>query len=411
MDGGPAGAGSEVLATLVLGSRLGDELIKRRRSSRLSNWVFTGTCLTRSVTTSQGSQGEYSRLRSLLGIVNIDREPVSVDGRGLLMTSSESIGRRRRERRMLGGRFVTLGRRVAPAEACGRRLGRGRDLKARSIDLLLLLLLLLLELELLLLLQLLKLLELLELLQLLKLLLLLLEGRILGELGLIDVLAGGALVDQVGRLTSGGVNEGVDAGLDARNRTALVLAIQGELLLLNLRVDSESLELLSGGLDVAELLLQALLLLSKIRVGSNQLSVHRRVHLLLHLGVELQLGRSKNLVSGILLAHVHQRVERGLLTTAAVSGQSSLGSVVSIVGRSVGVDIDLGELLLGLLSHGGLRREGRSGGGLGSGPQTSQKVRAAGAGSGSAIILISRGLDGIEGERLDVLATATRRQT
>lgn len=222
-----------------------------------------------------------------------------------------------------------------------------------------------LELLLLQLLELLQLLQLLKLLELLKLVLLL-HGSILCVLRLVGV-ATDALIHYVGGLSSCGVNDGVDVRLGPGSRRvvpSLVVAVHGVLLLLlelKLLADGKTLELLSGGLDIAQLLLKALLLLGKVRVRGDQLRIDTRVHLLLSLHVELKLGRGENLLSGVLLAQVGERVERlSLVALVALVSlvplvpqlrQSSLRRVVDILGGRVSARVVPSELLLRLLRH------------------------------------------------------------
>jgi hypothetical protein len=133
----------------MFGSRLGGELVERRRSTRLSDWMLTGAGLTRSVASSQGRHGKPSRLGTPLDLGNVDRQAISIgQRRRLLMTTSESVGRRRRERSVLGRRLVALRGRVA-SDRRARVLGRRRNLHARRSLLLQLQLYLVLHLQLL----------------------------------------------------------------------------------------------------------------------------------------------------------------------------------------------------------------------------------------------------------------------
>ena len=62
---------------------------------------------------------------------------------------------------------------------------------------------------------------------------------------------------------------------------SIVLLLLLKLLNAHLTVKMEPIELLSGGGDVDELLLKALLLLSEVQIGGQQLGVEARVHLFL----------------------------------------------------------------------------------------------------------------------------------
>lgn len=82
----------------------------------------------------------------------------------------------------------------------------------------------------------------------------------------------------------------------------LLLLIQSHLLLCKLRVvQVKLLELLSSGLNLAQLLLESLLLLGQIHVGCNKLSIQVGIHLLLSLVINGEFRRGKNLVHSVLL--------------------------------------------------------------------------------------------------------------
>ncbi|KAL2104870.1 hypothetical protein VUR80DRAFT_9427 [Thermomyces stellatus] len=391
--------------------------------------MLAGTRLAGPVTASHRGDGETRGLRApLLGILHVDRESVAVSHRRRpLMAATEGVSRRRK-RSVIRGRFVALRGRVAPVD-CSVGLGRRRHLDTRGSRILLELLLL----------KLLKLLQLLQLLKLLKLLLLLLQCSILRVLRLIVVLllhlAGYALVHNVGRLTGRGINEGVDIGLRSSRGCGippLVVAVHAIPLLLllllllelNLLTDAKTLELLGRSLDVAQLLLEALLLLSEVRVRCNQLGVNAWIHLLLSLRVELKLGRGKDLLGGVLLAQLGERAERHSLVPLALYWlmhlvplvpkvrHSSLGRVVRLLGACVHALIAAG-ILMWLLGQRGLTGpESGSRCRLRSGPEAGKKVRTTGPRGGCAIVRKSGSLGRVEREWLDVLAAgATRCKT
>lgn len=107
MDGRSSGAGGKVLAALVSGRGLRLELIHGGRSARLTNWVLTGTSLTRTVSAKSGSGRENGSLgrRGLARIAyscGSSQHAVNGQGRRLLMSASEGVSRWRRERSDLG---------------------------------------------------------------------------------------------------------------------------------------------------------------------------------------------------------------------------------------------------------------------------------------------------------------------
>lgn len=114
MNSGSSGAGRKVLAALVLGGRLRLELVQGGRSTGLTDGMLASTCLTGTVATNSGGHGEGSSLGSsgLGSIVGGGRSDSAVNGServSLLVTTSESVRRRWRERSHLGGRLVSLG--------------------------------------------------------------------------------------------------------------------------------------------------------------------------------------------------------------------------------------------------------------------------------------------------------------
>jgi hypothetical protein len=218
----------------------------------------------------------------------------------------------------------------------------------------------------------------------------------------------------------------------------LLLLVDGHLLLHELRVvQIQLLELLGSGLDATELLLQALLLGSQVHVGCDKLRVNAWVHLLLGLLINAQLRGGKNLINSVLLAHhellhvvwlllllllllerlalprlLHLLVLLMLLDT--VLGKCGLGGIVDVVLSDtvdVGSQVAPGVLLGGAIRGRGSGCKRRGGGRFGGRSQTSKQVRAAGAGRGDGILLVAGVLvKSIEGEWLDVLATAARSQ-
>ena len=97
VDCGAASASGKVLAALVFGSWLRLELVKGRRTARLTNRVLTSTTLARSIAASQWSHGESGSLgASRLGSISTNsRSQEAVNGsqgRSLLVAAAESIG-------------------------------------------------------------------------------------------------------------------------------------------------------------------------------------------------------------------------------------------------------------------------------------------------------------------------------
>jgi len=211
----------------------------------------------------------------------------------------------------------------------------------------------------------------------------------------------------------------------------LRLLVQSHLVLDKLGlVEVELLELLSGGLHIPKLLLETLLLLSQVHVGSHELSVDVWVHLLVDLVVEHKLGGSQYLVDSVLLTHLLAHhvllllllllhvvvlLRLALLTLlllGAVLGESSLGLVVVDVGLAktlgVGSEVVPGVLLRGTVDARRLRAERGRGGSLGGSPKPVKQMRAAGAGGGHSIFLVAALVETVKGERLDVVTTAAR---
>jgi hypothetical protein len=320
-------------------------------------------------------------------------------GTRLLVTAAEGIRGWRRERRHLAGRLVSLGRGVA-SEREGLSFSRGGNLDRGSS----------------------------------LLLLLLLEPVEAGGAGLVDigpvhlnssrvvkvVLAShGVVVNLLGLLGLLGLllaQGSLDAELLLHVSELLLLLIESQLLLSELRVaEVELLELLGSGLHAPKLLLEALLLLGQVHVGSDKLGVQVRVHVLLSLLINGELRGGQNLIDGVLL--VHHRVV--VVVLGAVLRERRLRAVVDIIlAHAIGVSSHgvPGVLLSGSSSSGRLGTEGGNSRGLWRRPQTSEQVRAAGARGGESRVLVLALVDGIKREGLDILAAtaggqASRRQS
>ena len=90
-----------------------------------------------------------------------------------------------------------------------------------------------------------------------------------------------------------------------------------------------ALELLGSSLDIGKLLLEALLLLCKVHVGSYKLSIQIWVHLILRVLINVNLGWSKDLLWHL----IHLAISAGL--TVSVLEAGSLGATVILL---LGVD-------------------------------------------------------------------------
>lgn len=178
----------------------------------------------------------------------------------------------------------------------------------------------------------------------------------------------------------------------------LLLLVQGMLLLNELGVvEVELLELLSRILHGHELLLEALLLLSKIKIGGQKLAVQVWVMLF------RELRRRQDLVKSVLLVY---RLVVVALRTIRVS---RLRSVVSLVlAHAIGISSHgVPGILLLRTGRRRLRAERGSSSGLGSGPKTSKKVGTASARGGDTRVPVLGLADNINRERLGVLAATS----
>lgn len=146
----------------------------------------------------------------------------------------------------------------------------------------------------------------------------------------------------------------------------------------------QTLKLLSSGLNIDELLLKTLLLLCKVHVGGNQLSIQVRVHLILASFVDMNLGRSEDL----LRQRIHLTVVVSSLSREARSSRrlwtAICGSSILLVVRIHAV-LKTGTVLkLGRRSGG---RECAASSRLWSRSQARKQVRPAGSRSRSTITL------------------------
>ena len=144
VDRRAASTSNKVLAALVLGGRLGLELIQRGRVARLANRVLASTGLTGSIAGGHRGHGEGRRLGAgSLGRLLVGRDGelvlVAVGSRdGLLMTTTESVGARGRQgvdSSLDDGRLEAARRRVVPRVGLvGLGRGRGGHLQAGGAD-------------------------------------------------------------------------------------------------------------------------------------------------------------------------------------------------------------------------------------------------------------------------------------
>jgi hypothetical protein len=150
---------------------------------------------------------------------------------------------------------------------------------------------------------------------------------------------------------------------------------------------------LSSCLDIDELLLQTLLLLCKVHVGSYQLSIEVWVHLFLAVLIYEDLGRCKWLLwNRVHLAIVHRVV------SLLVGVERGLWSTIAFI---VCIDASCQSSVMMQLSGRGRRRERAGGGGLWCCSQTCKQVRPGGARGRSTIVLGVGLLGGFEVEALD----------
>lgn len=146
-----------------------------------------------------------------------------------------------------------------------------------------------------------------------------------------------AVIHEVGLLSSGRVKIRVDARLSTNDWCDDWLHALLELLLLvRLRSDGRSNELLlshtqahalklvCSSLNAHELLLETLLLLGEVHVGSDQLSIQVRIHVLLELLIDLNLWWGEDLLWNRvhLTLRIHLAVNLLLLVREACLGST-----------------------------------------------------------------------------------------
>jgi len=356
---------SKVLATLMLGSGTLLEFLDGRRVARLTNWVLSSACLTRAECAShrggrEADRAGEGRARTLLGLaINSKRRQV------LLVATTESVGRWRWERdHILGWRVGLLRRRsAARTPRAGVALVGRRDMEHWSINL----------------------------------------GRRSSEAGSwrrrrvrqtrhtilslhVAVVLLVARVNDVLVLASHLVEDKVDTrlvGLLDGSGVSKLLAIGVHLrsvwrvgvLLPTAHVHVA--ELL--GRQSKELLLELLLPLGEVELGSQKLSRNVGVHLAV---IELELGRGQDLVVevGLLLLLLvlvdtaEARADGSLGTTLV--GSVELPGVVGVVGTNVVLALRVGSRSRGLRRRGSLGRSAEAG----------QEVGAAGARSRNRVL-------------------------
>jgi len=157
----------------------------------------------------------------------------------------------------------------------------------------------------------------------------------------------------------------------------------------------QSLELLGSGLHVDELLLQTLLLLCEVHVGSYQLSIEVRIHLFLAVLINEDLGRCKRLLRN----GVHLTIAVHLVISILLLGVA--GSFRSTITLFVRINACTKPSIM--LQLGGWSRRGeRAGsGGLWGCSQTCKQVRPGGARCRSTIVLGVGWLGWLEGEAFE----------
>ncbi len=348
--------GGKVLATLVLGGGTLLELFNGRRVARLTDWVLSSACLTRTECASHRGGGESnrtskSRAGSLLGLaVNSERRQV------LLVAATESVGRWRRKGDNILGRSVGLlwrrgaartpragvalvgrrdmehwgvnfGRRCSEAGSWRRR--RVRQVRHAVLSL-----------------------------HIAKVLLVAWVDDIL-------VLASHLVEDKVdtwliGLLDGSGVSKLLAIGVHLRSvwRVGVLLST----------AHVHVAELL--GRQSKELLLELLLPLGEVQLGSQQLGRNVGVHLAV---IKLELGRGQDLVVKVglllllLLVLVHTAEARAGGSLGTLVGTVELPGTVGIVGTNIVLALRVGS------RGGGLGRRGC----LGRSAKASQQMGAA----------------------------------
>lgn len=139
VEGLAALTSGKVLATFVLASRAGLQLLKRRRTAGLTNRVLAGATLPRAKRAGHGRSRETDRANKrrpgTLGSIGLAIQ--SQRRHGLLVAAAESVSRRRRERGDVLRRRGRLlrGRRAAGAPRAGAVLGGRGDLHSRGTGL------------------------------------------------------------------------------------------------------------------------------------------------------------------------------------------------------------------------------------------------------------------------------------
>lgn len=368
----PARSRGKVLAPLKVRRGLGLERVERRRTPRLADGMLARTTLSWGKTRCDGGS-DGSRSRHLGGPRGTGALDALRHGLGLAMTTAKGAGRRRRQGGHVHGRRDGGARR---AHACqGILVGRRRHLKARGARLR--------------------------------------RRRVVGEVA-VGRRIGGLAIDKVALLTRHGIivrvearlstGHGRDDGLHVRLDRLLLLLL---LLLLEHvqiqrghggrgkahgRVHVQALHLVGGGLDTAQLLLQALLLFGEVDVGSDELGVDLGVHLLLGRIVKTQIRGRENLLGagkhgsmGVVIEGARTTGGRGVIGSVHASGQGAAGGELLLGGRSSG-------------GQGGVHGSGR----LGSGAQAGEEVGARGARSRGTSVSARSGQSGFKGETLDL---------
>lgn len=151
----------------------------------------------------------------------------------------------------------------------------------------------------------------------------------------------------------------------------------------------QTLELLSSCLDIDELLLQTLLLLCKVHVGSYQLSIEIWVHLLLAVLINEDLGWCKRLLwNGVHLT---------IMQLVGVNG--SLGSTIVLFVR---IDASCKSSVMLQLGGRGRRGECAGGGGFWRCSQARKQVRPGGARCRCTVVLGVGLLGWFEAEALEI---------
>lgn len=227
-------------------------------------------------------------------------------------------------------------------------------------------------------------------------------GRLLDNLLLQILVLLGTLIHKVGLLARHGIVVRENTWLSSNHRGNDWLHVGLDLLLLvhvlwsdrrsrellvhlTSHTKVHSLELLSSCLDTHELLLKSLLLLCKVHVGSNQLSVQVWIHSFLAVLINEDLRWSKNLFRD--RVHLTVVVDTHLVVVVSILLAKEIGCLWSTVCLSVCINASTQADVMLLLGWWSSRREGARSSRLWCSSQTCKQVRSRCSRRRSTIVL------------------------